>query len=291
MKKILFLTLITCVLALTAFAQNKTDFSGDWELDTVRSKMDERMRVESMTMKVAQTEKELKVETTAKRAVQTDAGMNRGGGGMGGGTQTATYSLMEGTSLRSSPGERSSETVIRKASWESDGKLKLSSTREIDTQTGAMTIKTNETWELADEGKTLKISRETETPRGTNSSELVFARKNKANDSGDPSLSVSTSSSTAEVTKIISGGVLNGKATNLVKPEYPPGAGEARGAVNVQVTIDEEGNVISAKAVSGHPLLRPASEDAAKKSKFKPTLLEGKPVKLTGIIVYNFVAP
>ena len=82
------------------------------------------------------------------------------------------------------------------------------------------------------------------------------------------------------VPKIISGGVVNGKATNLVKPPYPAAARAVRasGAVNVQVTIDENGNVISASAVSGHPLLRAAATSAARSSKFSPTLLSGQPV-------------
>jgi TonB family protein len=93
--------------------------------------------------------------------------------------------------------------------------------------------------------------------------------------------------------KTISGGILNGKATNLVKPPYPAAAKAVRaeGAVNVQVTIDEEGNVISATAVSGHPLLRAAAVQAARASKFSPTRLSGQAVKVTGVIVYNFVLP
>ena len=91
--------------------------------------------------------------------------------------------------------------------------------------------------------------------------------------------------------KTISGGVVNGKATNLVKPPYPAAARAVRaaGAVNVQVTIDENGNVISASAVSGHPLLRAAAVAAARSSKFSPTMLSGQAVKVTGVIVYNFV--
>lgn len=90
--------------------------------------------------------------------------------------------------------------------------------------------------------------------------------------------------------KTISGGVLNGKAVNLVKPAYPPAALAVRatGAVNVQVMVDEEGNIVSAKAVSGHPLLRMAAEKAALQSKITPTLLQGKPVTITGILVFNF---
>ncbi len=73
---------------------------------------------------------------------------------------------------------------------------------------------------------------------------------------------------------------------------YPPAAKAIRasGDVNVQVTIDEKGNVISANAVSGHALLRQAAENAARGAKFSPTLLSNQPVKVTGVIVYKFSA-
>jgi protein TonB len=86
--------------------------------------------------------------------------------------------------------------------------------------------------------------------------------------------------------------VLNGKAIRLVTPPYPAIArsAHASGAVQVQVLIDENGNVISASAVSGHPLLRAAAQAAAMSSKFSPTKLSGQPVKVNGVIIYNFVA-
>jgi len=91
--------------------------------------------------------------------------------------------------------------------------------------------------------------------------------------------------------KTISGGVLNGKAIDLPKPAYPAAARAVRasGAVNVQVVVDENGNVVSASAVSGHPLLRAAAEQSARQAKFSPTLISGKPRKVSGVIVYNFV--
>jgi Ca-activated chloride channel family protein len=91
--------------------------------------------------------------------------------------------------------------------------------------------------------------------------------------------------------RIISGGIVNGKAVNLPAPAYPPAAKSvnASGTVSIQVTIDETGNVISASAISGHALLRQSAEAAAKNSKFAPTLISGQPVKTTGVIVYNFV--
>ena len=91
----------------------------------------------------------------------------------------------------------------------------------------------------------------------------------------------------------ISGGVLNGKAISLPKPVYPPIArvAHASGTVVVQVTIDESGNVIAARAVSGHPLLQQSATQAARQARFSPTMLAGAPVKVTGVITYNFVAP
>lgn len=93
-----------------------------------------------------------------------------------------------------------------------------------------------------------------------------------------------------ETPQIASKGVINGMAISLPKPAFPPTAMAvgAGGAVNVQVTIDMEGNVIEAAAISGHPLLRTVSVDASKKAKFKPTTHASTPIKITGIIVYNF---
>ena len=92
--------------------------------------------------------------------------------------------------------------------------------------------------------------------------------------------------------KTISGGVLNGKAISKPQPAYPPiaRAAHASGQVIVQVTIDEKGNVISAHPVSGHPLLQASAVAAARQAKFSPTILSGQPVKVTGVLTYNFVA-
>jgi protein TonB len=90
--------------------------------------------------------------------------------------------------------------------------------------------------------------------------------------------------------KPISGGVLNGTATELPKPIYPEIARRARaaGMVSVEVVIDETGKVISARAVSGPPLLREAAVKAATHARFSPTKLSGQPVKITGVVNYNF---
>lgn len=103
-----------------------------------------------------------------------------------------------------------------------------------------------------------------------------FAKSNEASDDGQ---------------KSVSGGVLNGKATSLPMPGYPPAAKavKAEGAVSVSVVIDESGNVVEAEAISGHPLLRSAAAEAAREAKFSPTMLSGSPVRVKGVLVYNFV--
>jgi TonB family protein len=90
----------------------------------------------------------------------------------------------------------------------------------------------------------------------------------------------------------ITDGVLNGRAVTLVQPPYPAIARSARasGKVSVQIIIDYDGNVLAAEVKDGHPLLWGASLKAARASKFTPTTLDGKPVMVSGIIVYNFVA-
>jgi TonB family protein len=91
--------------------------------------------------------------------------------------------------------------------------------------------------------------------------------------------------------RIVNGGVLNGKAISKPSPAYPAIALAARasGVVTVQIVVDEEGKVISASAVSGHPLLQSAAVAAARQARFSPTLLSGQPVKVSGVITYNFV--
>jgi TonB family protein len=105
-------------------------------------------------------------------------------------------------------------------------------------------------------------------------------------------LSVMATTADGSSATAISSGVLNGRALALPRPDYPNIArsAHAAGTVTVQVTIDEAGNVIAAHAVSGHPLLQAACVAAAREAKFSPTKLCGEPVRVAGIITYNFVA-
>lgn len=90
--------------------------------------------------------------------------------------------------------------------------------------------------------------------------------------------------------KIISGGVVNGKAIHLELPVYPESARamQVNGRIAIKVLISENGKVISAENMSGESLLANPSRVAACRSQFSPVLLQGKPVKVTGMILYSF---
>lgn len=88
----------------------------------------------------------------------------------------------------------------------------------------------------------------------------------------------------------VSGGVLQGSALKKPQPAYPPiaKAAKASGPVQVQITVSEEGKVVDATAISGHPLLRDSALEAARQWEFKPVELSGVPVKVQGILTFNF---
>jgi hypothetical protein len=185
--KIVLTAVFTFVFASAIFAQgdpavsvkqNKTtNFSGKWDLDLSKSKLDERARnIESMTLTVSQTETELKIESSTKRAERENTGgQMRRGGGFGGDSQTI-YTL-DGKETVTDMAGATGGKMTAKATFEKDGRLKLEQTRNIETQMGARSMKLTETWSLSPDGKTLTVKREMETPRGTNSSELVFTKE------------------------------------------------------------------------------------------------------------------
>ena len=282
-KVALLASLCLLVMAIAVSAQDKmTDFSGDWELNVDKSELSERSRIESMKMKVVQSKTELSVERTIKResdgsiggALGRGQGTRRGnrGGGMRGAFPTTTYDLTgKETKVEMADGIMTGETKLKAKS--KNGKLTLTQKRTLNTRRGARKIKLVETWVLSADGKTLTVSSVTETPRGNRNSKMVFSKTDSA-----------------ETPKRINGGVINGKAKRLPKPDYSEAArmGGLRGTVRVQVVIDTNGDVISARALSGHPILKTASLNSARKAKFEPTFLDGKRVEVIGIIIYKY---
>ncbi|HEV2883003.1 MAG TPA: energy transducer TonB [Pyrinomonadaceae bacterium] len=89
----------------------------------------------------------------------------------------------------------------------------------------------------------------------------------------------------------VSGAVINSKVISKPSPAYPMLAKQARvqGTVTVEIVIDEQGRVMSAQATSGHPLLRMAAQQSAYQARFSPTSISGQPVKVSGVITYNFI--
>lgn len=141
----------------------------------------------------------------------------------------------------------------------------------------------------------------TPTPTPTNTNTNTNTNNTNVNTPPTPNVNIrptNTPSSTPRPTpsatpgnRPVNAGVLNGRAINLPKPAYPPIAKQvnATGQVAVQVVVDEFGNVTSAKATSGHPLLRAPAEAAARQSKINPVKVGNQSVQATGILLYTFI--
>lgn len=180
--------LVTAALIIFAMvssicAQDKvTNFGGTWNLDVAKSKLDERARIESQTLTVTQTDKDIKVETATKRVPMPDGyqggpagGMARGGGMMGGDAPT-TYTLDGKETKTEVQGPMGSMPVSLKAKFDG-GKLTLTRSSTMSGPMGEMTMTTKEVWELSADGKTLTINTERNSPRGTDTTTRVFSKK------------------------------------------------------------------------------------------------------------------
>lgn len=165
--------------AISVTAQSKPDFSGTWELDKSQSKLGERSRVDTMTLTVSQTAKELKVDTATKRPEPPAAGAPQGGMGRGmgrGGDGAVTYNL-EGKETSVDLDGPNGPMPVKYRGSIAGGKAELSSTRSFSGPMGDVTITTKDTWTLSADGKILTVVRDQSTPRGTNTSTMVFNKK------------------------------------------------------------------------------------------------------------------
>ena len=159
---------------MTAFAATP-NFSGTWLLDKTKSKDLPRQweNVESVTMTVTQDDKQLTVDNKIKRNENADQGGGRGMGMMG----VSTFKLDGSENKVETTGERAMTSTF-KAVPSKDGKtLELDTVRKGDFQGNEVTFTTKETWELSADGKTLTVNRSSESPRGSQSSTLVFAKQ------------------------------------------------------------------------------------------------------------------
>jgi hypothetical protein len=170
-QKMIFMAMACLLLsAIATFGQAKTDFSGEWTLDVSKSKVNS---IQSGTMKVTQTDQGITFTTDlkrtpppdAQRAVQQPAPL------------PMTFSLDGKETSFEVPGPQGSTSTAKlKSIWDGT-KLNLSSTRTFNTPNGEMTVTSKDTWELVDGGKALRITRETESPRGKQSAEFYYVKK------------------------------------------------------------------------------------------------------------------
>ena len=183
-KNILLACLSLVVFTFAASAQKATDFSGTWSLDTAKSKLDERARIESQTLTVTQTDKDISVATVTKRT-PPPAGATGGqggggglgrGGGFGGGDATTTYNL-DGKETTVEQDSQAGKIPVKLKAKIDSGKLNLSSSRTFNTPNGEISTSTKETWALSTDGNTLTVDQTRITPRGDNSSTMVYSKK------------------------------------------------------------------------------------------------------------------
>jgi hypothetical protein len=167
-------------LAVAASAQSKgADFSGTWALDKANSKLPQMMadRLQGGTWTIKQDATQLTREQKLDIAEGAGPGGGGGGGGRGGmmgGGGPLTVKLDGSETTAESPRGKSTT----KAKWLDGGKiLEVKTVTNASTQQGDFTLTSEEHWELADGGKTLKVHRTQETPRGKQESTWVFTKK------------------------------------------------------------------------------------------------------------------
>jgi TonB family protein len=119
---------------------------------------------------------------------------------------------------------------------------------------------------------------------------LVLTALGKKDEANKAQLKLSEIASQGAILNL---GVVNSKALALVPPGYPPlpvGAPHPSGDVQVEVLIDENGHVLTAKVVKSRmPIeFERACENAARQSRFSPTFVDGKAVNVRGTIIYRF---
>lgn len=169
------------VMAISVSAQKAPDFSGTWNLDLSRSKLGDRNNIESQTLTVTQTDKDITVTTATKRTPPpADApqggrpGGGMGRGGFGGGDGTTIYKL-DGSEVKSDMqmGNGGSMTITTKAKIDAG---KLSVTRTMTTPMGDRT--SSESWEVSGDSNTLTVtSQRPNREGGTDTTTRVFAKK------------------------------------------------------------------------------------------------------------------
>ena len=170
MKRLLKLVCFFCALlvGLATVRAAGANFAGTWELDKAKSEglQGPAANAQSNTLTVTQTDKVL---TAVTKVVGAD--------GQAMPATPYTYNL-DGSETTTEITGRMTGKAKNKVKWLNDGKiLEINSTRDLNMQGQDFTMTVKEHWELAEDGKVLKIHRTTETPRGTQEVKLAYNKK------------------------------------------------------------------------------------------------------------------
>lgn len=263
MKYSIVLFTLIFTLSTFCFAQNRPNYSGEWILDLGKSKISDGMPNPAITKSIKQTDEEIEILDDAIAAKL-----------LKGASQPTIYNLNWNETSKETENSPNKMFISSKSGFNKGNLFEIFQRRKKEGQVSETTL--TEVWELMDEGKVLKIKTIFSNSSNEQTSEVLFTRVNNLQKS-----------------KKDSDAIINGKATRLVTPPYPPEAGKvnATGNVGVEILVDEKGNVILAKAFAGHPALLKVSEESARLCKFSQTKIQGVPVKVAGIIIYNFSKP
>lgn len=167
MKRSLIFLSLCCVLMVGfwSVSASPANFAGTWALDKARSEgLQGPMASMDQSWVVTQDAKTFTVEASFSGGEQPRPPQKR------------TYNLDGSETTQEITGRMSGKAAL-KAKWQSDSILELNSVLKTNVQGNDVTITTTEHWELADGGKTLKVHRTQETPRGTQETKLTFAKK------------------------------------------------------------------------------------------------------------------
>jgi hypothetical protein len=171
-------TALVLLFAIPAFAQSTPDYNGTWILDTQRTKLDGRVQVDSMTLKIKDKVTEITKETITKRGGQPRGQGARGmGAGLGlrDGIETFTMDGKEKTIVEEGP--RGPVKVKLRGRRDKEGRVIISTSRNLSVPMGEVQISTEETWSLSSDGQTLTINAKWDSPLGSNSNKLYFIRQ------------------------------------------------------------------------------------------------------------------
>ncbi len=195
MRKLLCaLSLISAlVFALAVQAAAPTSFAGSWTLDKSKSQgLSQRVQnAESVSWTITQTDKTITIEEKvtggqpsggggAGAAAPAAGGPPTGGGGQGGGQGRGMGGGMGGPRTFNLDGSETSGEMgrgkfVRKATWSSDGKtLELSSKTTFQGPEGEFTANNSDKLSVSEDGKTLTVTRHSESPRGAQDSTWVL---------------------------------------------------------------------------------------------------------------------